>query len=94
MDRQGNKMCTFLNLWAQVKAKATEAGEGRRRARPASIMESLWSSAEALPGDQSGEVLQLLLLRGDGPFGPHPVARGRMTSLGSLLTTCRGVRRP
>lgn len=59
MDRQGNKTCTFLNFWAQVKAKATEAGQGRRRARPASIMESLCLSDESLPGDESGEGQEL-----------------------------------
>lgn len=94
---RGIKTCTFLHFWAQVKAKATEAGRGRRCARPASIMESLWLSDEALPGDQSGvgaAVPRLVVLRGDCPFGPHPVAHGRMTSLGSLLTTCRGMRRP
>lgn len=51
---RGIKTCTFLNFWAHVEAKATEAGRGRRRACPASIMESLWLSDDSLPVIKAG----------------------------------------
>lgn len=94
------KTCTFLHFWEQVKAKAAEeeSQQRGRRTSPASIMESLWFTDESLPGNQSQEGVDgfsgWVLPRGGCLFGPHPLALGRMTSLGFLLTTCRGVWRP
>lgn len=85
------KTCTFLHFWEQVKAKATEeeSQQRGRRTSPAGIMESLRCTDECLPGDESREgvdsVSGLCFLRGDCLFGPHPLALGRMTSLGFLL---------